>query len=457
MQLYHIYLAGNFNANNSNFLIPFNLNLMKMKMLILLLLISGSVFAQQSPSAKYNFKDFTSIVNVEDQEKQYNEMLKANPIDPAKPSMYEEYRAQLAMGWLTKGNFERYWYYKNTRPKFNVLQFLYLTYALDNLFDANTNPGEVEKVSAGILEDLGTGALKDGIGRTQTVLEINAATNAQLGNTDTALQLLAKSSEVKEGMREMRYFKDAKSNYLNRYGVVMFAAGKYQVAFDTLSKAFREAESNPVMVNTFRLVYKKVKGTENGFEAYLKSLKDEAYHHCYKEVEKLYIASPKTTLDGAVPGAGGDGKMFTLFHATKPVKEVSLPDLEGNIVHLKDYKNKVLALDFWSTGCTPCVAAFSGFERVVADYKKDVFQMFVVSLFEDRATVKSFVKKKGITLDVLQDEENKFFDVQGTPTKIIFDPLGNIRFFSSGYAGSTDREYYKLKSMVEITKSRYKG
>jgi len=255
----------------------------------------------------------------------------------------------------------------------------------------------------------------------------------------------------------MRYFKDAKSNYLNRYGVVMFAAGKYQAAFDTLSKAFREAESNPVMVNTFRLVYKKVKGTENGFDAYLKSLKDEAYHHCYKEVEKLYIASPKKTLDGAVPSAGGDGKMFTLFHATKPVKEVSLPDLEGNIVHLKDYKNKVLALDFWSTGCTPCVAAFSGFERVVADYKKDVFQMFVVSLFEDRATVKSFVKKKGITLDVLQDEENKFFDVQGTPTKIIFDPLGNIRFFSSGYAGSTDREYYKLKSMVEITKSRYKG
>lgn len=149
--------------------------------------------------------------------------------------------------------------------------------------------------------------------------------------------------------------------------------------------------------------------------------------------------------------------MFTLFHATKPVKEVSLPDLEGNIVHLGDCKNKVLALDFWSTGCTPCVAAFSGFERVVADYKKDVFQMFVVSLFEDRTTVKTFVEKKGITLNVLQDEENKAYDIQGTPTKIVFDPLGNIRFFSAGYAGSTDREYYKLKSMIEITRARYKG
>lgn len=430
---------------------------MKMKKLIWLLLISGAVFAQQSPSPKYSFKDFVSIVNVEEQEKQYNEMLKTNPIDPAKPSMYEEYRAQLATGWLTKGNFERYWYYKNTHPKFNVLQFLFLTYALDNLFDANRNPEELERVSAGILEDLRTGALSDGIGRTQTVMEINAATNALLGHTDAALKVLTESSAVKGGMREMHYFKDAKSNYLNRYGIVMLAAGKHQVAFDTLSMAFREAESNPAMVNTFRQVYKKVKGTEDGFEQYLASLKDEAYQECYKEVEKSYIASPKTTLDGTIPSPGGDSKMFTLFHARQPVKEISLPDLNGNIVNLSDFKGRVLALDFWSTGCTPCVAAFSGFERVVADYKKDVFQMFVVSLFEDRETVKSFVAKKGITLDVVQDEENKAYDIQGTPTKIIFDPLGNIRFFGAGYAGSTDREYYKLKSMVEITRARYKG
>jgi thioredoxin-related protein len=83
--------------------------------------------------------------------------------------------------------------------------------------------------------------------------------------------------------------------------------------------------------------------------------------------------------------------------------------------------------------------------------------MFVVDLFEDEATVKSFIAKKGIRLDVLRDEENKGYDVQGTPTKIVYDPMGHIRFYSSGYAGSTDREYYKLKSMVEITKARYKG
>jgi len=112
-----------------------------------------------------------------------------------------------------------------------------------------------------------------------------------------------------------------------------------------------------------------------------------------------------------------------------------------------------LVIDFWTTVCTPCIAAFAGFEKIIADYKKDDLQLFVINLFEDYNTVKGFVEQKEPKLDILRDEENIAYDVQGTPTKIIFDPSGNIRFFSTGYAGSTDREYYKLKSMLEIVRN----
>ncbi|MBN9385803.1 MAG: TlpA family protein disulfide reductase [Chitinophagaceae bacterium] len=427
------------------------------KKIFVLLLISSPVLAQPSKTMQEKFVAFTMLGSVEDQEKQYNAMVKTEPIDPAKPAMYEEYRAQLATGWLTKGNFERYWYYKHTNPKFNPLQFLYLSYALDHLLDEDKNMVEVEKVSKDILDDLQNGRMSDGMGRTQPVMEVNAAANARLGHTEAALAMIAKSSQVKDNMRDMRYFKDQKSNYLNRLGIVLLAAGKYQEAFDTLSKAFREAESNPTMINTFRQVYKKLKGTEKGFEPYLKSLQEEAYRECYAEVEKMYIAAPMDTLEGTFPRRKPEDTPMTLFRAKQPVQAISMMDLDGRTVHLDDYKGRVLALDFWSTGCTPCVAAFAGFDKAVADYKKDVFQMFVVDLFEDEATVKSFIAKKGIRLDVLRDEENKVYDVQGTPTKIVYDPMGHIRFYSSGYAGSTDREYYKLKSMVEITKARYKG
>src|SRR5689334_11785314 len=170
-----------------------------MKKLLLLLLISSPVFAQQVKTTKYNFEEFALIVHVEDQEKQYEEMLKDAPIDPAKPSMYEEYRAQLALGWLSKGNYERYWYYKNSNPKFNVLQLMYLTYAMEYLLDANNNPAELEKVSGGILKDIEAGTISDPIGRAQPVMEVNATVNAQLGNIAMADKMLAGSSNVKDG------------------------------------------------------------------------------------------------------------------------------------------------------------------------------------------------------------------------------------------------------------------
>ncbi len=426
------------------------------KLTFLLLLICNSAWAQQSATNnKYSFNDFMLIEKVEDQEKQYNKMLKELSPEMATSAATNDFRAELAFGWLAKGNIERYKYYKATNPTFSARQFIYLCNALEKLFDEKKQYAAVEAISRELLDDLKCQKLSEVLSRTPVLLELNAASNAKLGNIDIALKLIAESSMEKgSSARDMKYFKDMKSNYLNRYAIVMSAAGRYQAAFDTLNKAFKEAESNPYMVSTFKEVYKKLKGTKKGCEHYLQSLQDEAYQKYYKEVEKIYISSPKRTLDGTIPDPNDSGKMFTLFRAEKPVYDIALQDLEGKLVNLDHYKGKILALDFWSTLCTPCVAAFSGFERVVADYEKNEFQMFVVNLFEGQPTVKAYIAQKGISLDVLRDEENTAYGIQGTPTKIIFDPMGNIRFYAVGYAGSTDREYYKLKAMVEIVKAR---
>jgi thiol-disulfide isomerase/thioredoxin len=425
-----------------------------MKKFIFLLLISGSAWAQQATRLTYSFDDFILIKKVEDQEKYYNEMLQQLPPDKKTPAATNDYRGELAYSWLAKGNVERYRFYKATNPKFNPRQFLYLSNALEYLFDNKHQYAAVEQITSEILHELEKGTQKDPVGRTEILIELNAAANAKLGKIDMAKKMLGRLSGMKESTREIRYFKDSKSNYYNRYAIVMSAAGQYQIAFDTLTRAFREADSNPGMVGTFKEVYRKVKGTDKGFDEYVKGLQNEAYQKYYREVEKMYLTDAKTILEGTIPDPGGSGKTITLFQAKKPVKEISLQNLEGKTVNLGDYQGKILVIDFWSTLCTPCVAAFSGFERVVADYKKDPFKLFVIDLFETQATVSAYVARKGITLDVLRDEENTAYDVQGTPVKIVFDPMGNIRFYSIGYAGSTDREYYKLKAMVEIVKAR---
>lgn len=424
-----------------------------MKKLILLLLISGSAWAQEGTSKKHNYEDFSLIVKVEDQEKYYNELLQESPEDKSKPAQYDAYRASLAIGWLAKGNLDRYKFYTNNDPKISYLNLLNLTYTLEYLVEDDKNLRIVEEVSKQILDKLDKAKVKDDLSldRMQVLLEVNAMANAKLGNVDIAMKNIERSSTIK-GMREGKYFRDSKSNYLNRYSIVLSAAGQHKRALDTLTKAVRNADSNPRLIATLREVYKKVNGNDKGADEYIKSLQDEAYQKYYKEVEGSYIADITAPVSGAVKNFNGE--MLTVFNGKQLAKNVSLPDLNGKMVNFVDLEGKILVIDFWTTACTPCVAAFAGFERVVSEYKKEPFQLFVINLFEPVENVKSFIAKKGITLDVLHDEPNKAFDIQATPTKIIFDPMGNIRFYGIGYAGSTDREYYKLKAMIEIIKTR---
>jgi thiol-disulfide isomerase/thioredoxin len=423
-----------------------------MKKLLFLLLISSSAWAQQVAPKKFTLNDFKLIVKVEDQEKYYNEMLQAKPEDPSKPTQYNEYRVPLAIGWLAKGTIQKYRYYTSNDPSFSVIHLLDVVYALEYLESDSKYLSIVENVSKEIIEKIEKAGGKDEIsrGRMQVLLEINAMANAKLGNLDVAKKNIERASTI-NGDRDIKYFKDSRSSYYNRYTTILSAAGEHKRALDTLVNAFRNADSNPKMVATFKQVYKKVHGSEKGADKLLESLQEEAYKKYYKEVEKLYIADSKIPLQGTIEL---NGKTLTILTASKHVKEISIPDLHGKVVNFADHKGKILVIDFWTTACTPCVAAFAGFERVVADYKKEPFQLYVIDLFEEQETVKSFVAKKPITLDVLHDQPNKAYDIQATPTKIIFDPMGNIRFYAATYAGSTDREYYKLKAMVEIVKTR---
>ncbi|EDM36502.1 Thiol-disulfide isomerase and thioredoxin [Pedobacter sp. BAL39] len=429
-----------------------------MKKIILFLLISSSAWAQQVMPKTYNYNDFNLIVKVEDKEKYYNQMLQENPEQQSKPAQYEDYRASLAVGWLAKANLDRYKYYTKENPEFSFIHLVDFVYALEYLVEDSKHLKLVEQVSSEYLDMLDKAKTNDELirDRMQVLLEVNAMANAKLGNVELAMKNITRSSTI-TGMREGKYFKDSKSNYLNRYGIVLAAAGQDKKALELLTEAVRNADSNPKLVATLGAIYKKVTRSEEGLDKLVKSLQDEAYQKCYKEVEKLYISDSKIPFQGSIPdpNADGEGKMLTILTAKQHTGAISLPDMNGKTVNFADYKGKILVIDFWTTGCTPCVAAFAGFEKVVADYKKDPFQLFVINLFEEQQTVKSFIAKKGITLDVLQDQPNEAYDIQATPTKIVFDQMGNIRFYGAGYAGSTDREYYKLKAMVEIIKAHH--
>src|ERR1044071_5010721 len=70
----------------------------------------------------------------------------------------------------------------------------------------------------------------------------------------------------------------------------------------------------------------------------------------------------------------------------------SLTSLEGEKFDLSALRGKVVVLNFWFTGCVPCVAEFKQLNRLVDKYK-DKGVVFIAPTVDNEATLRPFLKK----------------------------------------------------------------
>lgn len=398
------------------------------KLVLLFMFVWGCAYAQQDQLSER--EEFLNIVTVEEAEKFYKKLIEKNPENSENTDRYREFRGQLAVDWLAKGDLTKYRFYTGSQPKFTALQLFELSNQLESWVDNNQHIDLVEQVSKELLDDLQKELYNDQFSREGVLLEVNAVANARLGNLQLAKDRI-KLSDEKTMFRNIPYFRNSQANYLNRLAIIISADGDHQRALDTLSKAVREANSTPVLLTSLKDVYQKVHGDRKGADAYVLALQKEAYQKIYEAVKKEW----KT-----------DGRL---------VPNIPLKNYNGEVIRLSAHKGKIVVIDFWSTVCKPCVAAFPAFQRVAAEYGREPFELFVINAGEDVKTVKNYMEKKGYTLNVLFDENEAIFnalEALGTPQKFIIDPKGNIHLTGIGYAGSDDKEYYKLKAMIELTK-----
>lgn len=97
------------------------------------------------------------------------------------------------------------------------------------------------------------------------------------------------------------------------------------------------------------------------------------------------------------------GAAFFLSAARKESPaDLNLVDLQGKKVHLKDYRNKIVVLNFWATWCGPCKEEMPMFVDVEKTWApKGV--VFIGASVDDRKTVKAipaFMEKYKIDFPV---------------------------------------------------------
>lgn len=93
-----------------------------------------------------------------------------------------------------------------------------------------------------------------------------------------------------------------------------------------------------------------------------------------------------------------------LLSATKKdaPAELNLTDLNGKKVHLRDYRGKIIVLNFWATWCGPCQEEMPMFVQVEKEWTpKGV--MFIGASLDDKKTQKNipdFVEKFKIDFSI---------------------------------------------------------
>lgn len=116
----------------------------------------------------------------------------------------------------------------------------------------------------------------------------------------------------------------------------------------------------------------------------------------------------------------------------QPAPPVELPDPDGKMVTLEDYKGSYVLLDFWASWCLPCRQENLNYVRQYEKYEDDNLEFLSISIDTNKALWQQAVQKDGIEWVTVADlkgwdgETVKAYDVNTIPANFLIDPAGKI-------------------------------
>lgn len=236
-------------------------------------------------------------------------------------------------------------------------------------------------------------------------------------------------------------------NEIDHYSILLSKSGNYRAAFPALEKMINKETEDEEIKSEYKRAYQFMYPNRD-VKAHLDSIESsrvKQYEAKYKNYNGENLIKEKAP-------------------------EFELLDANGNTVSWKDFKDKIMVIDFWATWCMPCKAALPGMQLLVDQYKNDPEVKFLF-IHTKEITGESFskvidqsqayFKAHDFTLPLyidLKDKDTKknkvadFFKVSGIPHKVIIDRNGFIRLNSVGFAGSTPDLVAEMTAVIEKVK-----
>ena len=137
----------------------------------------------------------------------------------------------------------------------------------------------------------------------------------------------------------------------------------------------------------------------------------------------------------SISAEGGEDEFYSRMKinpikGNKKAPDFSLKDLNGKEVEIRQFKGKVVFLNFWATWCGPCKEEMPGMQALHQQLKEKNFVMLTISVdYEGIKPVQEFMSKQQYTFPVLLDPKGEtldLFEVKGIPTTFLIDKKGKM-------------------------------
>jgi thiol-disulfide isomerase/thioredoxin len=118
---------------------------------------------------------------------------------------------------------------------------------------------------------------------------------------------------------------------------------------------------------------------------------------------------------------------------TDPRLQIKLPTVKGDSLTLASLKGKVILLDFWASWCGPCRSSNKKLVKLYEKYKSQGFEIFGVSLDEEKKDWEKAIAKDKINWLQVNDPRGNVnaktivdWNISVLPTSFLINKKGDV-------------------------------
>lgn len=129
------------------------------------------------------------------------------------------------------------------------------------------------------------------------------------------------------------------------------------------------------------------------------------------------------------------------------IEKVKLTNLKGESIDLKQFKGKVLFINYWATWCKPCVEEMPAIKRTMDSLKKSEIE-FLFATEDSNEEIEKFESAHKFGFNYVRVASLAELNIMGLPTTFIFDKNGRQAFSEIGYRKWDDKPNLDLLSKI---------